>query len=367
MVRTRALRFLLILGLVALLIPVSLAQADGHGGSGTAVVRDALILGDPFAGDIPVEVPSGMLTVTMSGMEDPEQDTALEGWLISDNGERKQSVGILRVEGDGTINQEFVADPGENLLLTFNTFAITVEPSPDDDPAPSDNVIHKTVLIAEVLEQVRLLLDTSGPASLVALVDQVGMANESARNARTAVRDGDLAMANAHADCLINIVSGGDSEGEGECGDGQGIAYHADLVADAANVAGEAGGENETVSNASKATMAAANAAKDRTEQASAAAALVKESTTTQVATLHVGNVVSHMTAAVNQAMAAYTGTQDLATFNVVPPGADGGPSVGEPVIPQIARYGLIAGIVLALLGSVMFFGARRRSGASAA
>ena len=113
MVRTRALRFLLILGLIALLIPVSLAHADSHGPSGTATIRDAVILGDPFAGDTPVTVRSGMLTISLSGLPAPAEGTALEGWLVSDDGARKQSVGILEVSEEGSVSHEFIAEPPE--------------------------------------------------------------------------------------------------------------------------------------------------------------------------------------------------------------------------------------------------------------
>ena len=358
MVRTRALRFLLILGLVALLIPVSLAQADSHGGSGTAIVRDAVILGDPFAGDLPMEVASGMLILSMSEVPVPEENTALEGWLISDDGERNQSIGILEVSEDGTVNHEFVADPGENLLLGFNTFVVTLEQVPDDDPGPSADVTHRTILVPEVLEQIRLLLDTTGPAATVNLVDKAEMTAAQARLAQAAVSNGDLEMTKAHLATMTGIVAGS--------GEDAGIAALADLVVSAATMAGEAAGGDETVVSASEATVAAANSAKASAEEAVAQAALVSAATSTQVAALYMNNVVAEANGAAEAAQMAYTGTQDLGTYAVAAPTTEL-PDTGEPIVPLMVRYGLIASIVLALLGSVMFFATRRRSSASAA
>ena len=106
------------------------------------------------------------------------------------------------------------------------------------------------------------------------------------------------------------------------------------------------------------------NRASSSTEAAVAAAALASVADSNQVATLHIGNVVAHTSDAEDEAGMAYTGTQDMGTY-VVPKGVL--PKTGEPVIVQMVRYGLIASIVLVLLGSVMFLASRRRSGASAA
>ncbi len=358
MVRTRALRFLLILGLVALLIPVSLAHADGHSGSGTAVISDAVILGDPFAGDTPIDVASGMITVAMSGVKEPAEGTALEGWLVTDDGSRKHSLGILEVSADGTVSHEYVTDAEENLLLTFNTFVITLEPVPDDDPEPSGEITHATILDGEVLEQIRLLLDETGPAAGVNLVGKAEMAAGHAAQAQAAVSSGDLDEVKAQLDAMNAVISGTEED--------PGIAWLAEQVVSAATVAGEAAPDDETVGGASDATVEAANSAADSASAATAAAALASAATSTQVATLHIGNVVNLISEAANQAGMAYTGTQEMGTYAVAAPTTDL-PATGEPIVPLMVRYGLIASIVLVLVGSVMFFGSRRRSGASAA
>ncbi len=358
MVRTRALRFLLILGLVALLIPVSLAQADSDGGSGTAVVRDAVILGDPFAGDIPVIVNSGKVTLAMTGVEEPAENTALEGWLVTDDGSRKQSLGILEVSQDGSVNHEYEAE--ENLLLTFNTFAITLEPVPDDEPdEPSSEITHVGIIDGDVLEQIRLLLDPMGPAAAVNLRAKARMSDTLAKQARAAIRNGNLEEAKTRLGEMNAVIAGTEED--------PGIALLAEQVVEAATMAGEDAGEDMAVGNASDATATAANSAASGIGEAMMAASRAIEAESDSVAMLEIGNVVAHTSDAKSQAELAYSSTQDMGTYSVISGDAVRDLSVGEPIIAQIVRYGLIASIVLVLAGSVMFLGSRRRSGASAA
>ena len=359
MFRTRALRFLLILGLIALLIPVGLAQAEGP--SGTATIRDAVMLGDPFAGDTPVTVRSGMLTISLSGLPAPAEGTALEGWLVSDDGVRKQSVGILEVSEEGIVSHEFVADPGENLFEAFDKAVITREPSPDTDPGPSMEIVLASGLLEGVVEQVRALHvpgDDDATPFAVGLIEQVGLAAASARQAQAAATNGDLEMARTHTACVMAII-----QGSADCGDGVGILTYADNVVVAAAAAEGADTQDDPAASSSAATVAAATSVRERAEQAAGAAALASAATSTQVATLHLVNVVDHLggNGAMGFANTAYTSSQDMGSYTLDLP------SVGEALLPQMVRYGLIGSITLMLLGSVMFFATRRRSSSSSA
>jgi hypothetical protein len=369
MVRTRAVRFILILGLIALLLPVSLAYADGHTGSGTATISDAVIGGDPFAGDIPVTVRSGMLTLSMSGVAVPEEGTTLEAWLVSDDRQRKQSLGILEVSEEGAVNHEFVADPGENLFEAFNLVVVTVEPSPDADPGPSTEKAYEGALIQEVLGQVRgLHVPAEGTPAALGLVEQADLALASATQAQAAATGGDLEMAGTHISCAVGII-----RGSADCGDGVGIIAYADSViaaATAVKTAAEASDDplDEPTAQASDATIAAANSVKESAEEAVADAALASAATSTQVATLHLGNVVNNLGSGgvTGSAETAYTSSQDMGTYPVTVPVVKL-PPTGESIVPQMALYGLIGSLLLVLLGSVVFLSTRRRSGTTPA
>ena len=370
MVRTRALRFLLILGLIALLIPVSLAHADGHGSSGTAVIRDVVVGAEgTFEGAIPVTVESGALHISMSDVGALPEDMAYEAWLVSDDGERKQSAGILEVAEDGSVNHQFMVTDeageatGENLFEGFNTFVITVEPVPDSDPSPSGEIAFKGSVSDDVMEQVRLLHVSggeTGSAYAVGRRQEVGMASNSARQAQAAASSGDLEAAGTHIACVIAVI-----QGSADCGDGVGIVNYAQSVVAAATAAQEAVALGDmAVADATSATIGAANSTRERANQAAAAAALAAAATTSQVMTLHLGNVAEHLggNGATGSAQMAYAGAQDIGSYTVASL-----PSTGDPLVPQMARYGLIGGFLLVFLGSVMFFATRRRSSASAA
>ena len=358
MVGTRTLRFLLILGLVALLIPVSLAQA--REGSGTAVIRDASGMSDS-------------ITITMSGVDAPAQDTAYEGWLISDDGSRMVSVGMIEVQDDGSIDHAFSimddGDPtGENLFADFRTFAITVEPVPDEDAAASAEQAYIGRLPTALAAQVRILAYSaegnaayaSGPHTgmgkgmAVGLREQAAAALDSARQAQVAARDGDLEAVQAHAACVVGIIQGSES-----CGDGTGVTAYAAGVIAAANQAMQDAGPNSSFRNAANAAVASARIVSERASRAASQAMLAVSSTDVLPAGLYINNaehLLGENTEGIQgAAQDAYIGAQDMGAYTLTP-----FPGVGEPIIPQLARYALISGVVLALLGLIVVASSRR-------
>ena len=83
---------------------------------------------------------SSKATVIVTGLAPLGDGKAYEGWFVSDDGERKQSAGIVELDELGNGVATYVNENGENVLGSFNTFVITVEPVPDDDPGPSGEV-----------------------------------------------------------------------------------------------------------------------------------------------------------------------------------------------------------------------------------
>ena len=163
---------------------------------------------------------------------------------------------------------------------------ITLEPSPDTDPGPSMEIVLAGGLLEGVVEQVRALHvpgDDDGSPSAVGLIEQVGLASASARQAQAAATNGDLEMAQTRTACVMAIIQGSE-----DCGDGVGIVTYADNVAAAAAAAQEAAEgsdpQDEPAAGFSKATAAAAALVRERAEQARAAAALASAATSTQVA-----------------------------------------------------------------------------------
>ena len=83
---------LLIVGLIALILPLTIALADDTG-VGTVRVRDN---GDTL---------STLATIDIIGSPPLAANQTLEGWFVSEDGSRKVSTGILKVDADGNISQ----------------------------------------------------------------------------------------------------------------------------------------------------------------------------------------------------------------------------------------------------------------------
>ncbi len=75
------------------------------------------------------------LTLNFSGLEDLGSEATYEGWLIVDG--NPVSTGVFNVNADGVASRNEFQVASEDLE-NASTFVLTIEPSPDNDPAPSD-------------------------------------------------------------------------------------------------------------------------------------------------------------------------------------------------------------------------------------
>lgn len=75
------------------------------------------------------------LILNISGLSDLGNNFAYEGWIIVDGA--PVSTGIFTVDADGNLSKS-TFDIAATDLENASTFVLTIEPSPDSDPAPSD-------------------------------------------------------------------------------------------------------------------------------------------------------------------------------------------------------------------------------------
>jgi hypothetical protein len=73
-------------------------------------------------------------TLNISGLEDLGNEYVYEGWLIIEEG--PVSTGTFTVDASGNLSRTRFDIDAESLELS-STFVLTIEPSPDNDPAPS--------------------------------------------------------------------------------------------------------------------------------------------------------------------------------------------------------------------------------------
>ena len=135
MSRFKALGILLVVGLIALLISLTVALAQGA--HGTVTIRDS---DDGNYSDKLSDMAIIDLNLPPLG-----PDEVYEGWLVTDGKDRAQSTGILVQDDDGNVSQTYTSTgdkAGENLFSVFDKFVISIEPVPDPDPGPSANNVR---------------------------------------------------------------------------------------------------------------------------------------------------------------------------------------------------------------------------------
>lgn len=74
-------------------------------------------------------------TLNISGLEDLGSEAAYEGWIMVDGA--PQTTGVFSVDANGNLSATSFDVDAEDLA-NATAFILTVEPSPDNDPAPSD-------------------------------------------------------------------------------------------------------------------------------------------------------------------------------------------------------------------------------------
>jgi len=80
------------------------------------------------------EITTASLDLNITGLEDLGDDYAYEGWIMVDGA--PQSAGIFTVDNEGNLSaSSFDIDAAD--LEKATAYILTIEPSPDSDPAPS--------------------------------------------------------------------------------------------------------------------------------------------------------------------------------------------------------------------------------------
>jgi hypothetical protein len=143
----------------------------------------------------------------------PAAGSQYEAWLIGDSGEQRRSLGILTQNASGQFILTFVDPESRNLLDGFSRMEITVEPSPDDSPNPSDQVAYSSAVPPSALMHIRHLLvgidETPNHTGMAdGLVNTSSQIKTSADAMQGAFNSGDLGQTRANAESIINLIVG---------------------------------------------------------------------------------------------------------------------------------------------------------------
>ena len=397
MSRSKVLALLLVVGLLAVSIPLTIALADSHGD--TVTIRDS---DDTNYGDM---LSDKAMVMIMNPPALPA-NMVYEGWLVSDDGSRKQTAGVMTVGEDGNIthtfmtmstttaNGETVTGPsGENLFASFDKFVVTVEPVPDDDPEPSGVIAYSDNIPAGGLSHIRHLLYSWGgnppymsgfhegtPKGIaVGLREQTAIALAQARLSMSAAT---LADAHSYAEQVINVIEGmnganyGDLDGDGEIenpGDGFGVLSYANDAAVHSGLSQAGAAEDMRIAMYGDAVAASANNVMDwATNARDVTMRALGTNDLLIAATLYMPTVESLLDKSLNGgdgeggAMQAYSAAQDMGTYEPMavapmPPDVEP-PDTGDPNVPMMAMVVLVVGALLTVAGIYIY----RRSRQSA-
>jgi len=393
MLWSKAIRAFLVLAMLALFIPITLAYAD-HGLSGDVTVRDSVAspgLSEANLGD--------SVVVHLTGLEEPAAGKVYNGWLVSDDGSRTLNLGTINLDANGDAHQTFIASApsGANLISVFSTFEVTVESKIGTASSPSSDVLLEHSVPAGAIAHIRHLLYswkgnpeyTSGAYSgttkgiLVGLRQQSSDAVTNAKTGLTSIEGGDLAGAKTQAKRVINIIEGSGgvnySADAGYGGDGFGIlnyaadASHASKAADAAPDDVSVGKYAPQVTNSAANVTTWAAAARDNAVRAT-------NTNSTLVAKLYLTNVSNILGRSLNGydanrdgtveaiigeggASQAYVAAQNMAAFDpTTPPEEAAPPKVGDSYVPMVPLYALVLGALLVLGGTYTYRRSRIQS-----
>lgn len=173
-------------------------------------------------------------TLLVTNLTPPPPDMHYEAWLLGV--ENRRSIGVLEVDDSGSGELSFVGEVGENLLVSFERFEITLEPS-DLNPLPTGDAVYSSAIPPEPLAHIRHLLTAfgrtpDGGGLVVNLMKHADLITTTSEAMLEAQKDEDLDELKLQAEGLVNLIEGeggehfGDLDGDGEVtnpGDGFGL------------------------------------------------------------------------------------------------------------------------------------------------
>ena len=351
-------------------VPV-LISAEEEVSIGTAVIWDDMALSDA-------------VTYTLDGVPIPSAGTEYVGWMVSDDGSKKLSTGVMQLNVAGEVRHTFDRnDPrytGENLIHVYNKVVITEEAAGADPAEPAGPAVYSHAVPLAAMMHIRHLLTNWPPGDPTGILTKLqGQLDVAIRHASLAKNSDTLEDVIQHTHHVINIIEG--SEGDnydaafGDPGDGFGIVNHAADSKHAGFAAGEA--PDDAVINEHALLV-------EEYGSLSANWALLARNRALQVLTsnltlakIYLGpgatTVTSYLEAARDGFLAdggakqAYEEAQRMATYTMQPgpPGPEQEvvpppETVGDPSIPLFAQIALGAAALLLGAGGLLLVNGRR-------
>lgn len=191
-------------------------QGMTHSDGTTSPVSTPTVSFGEFFGVLRFQGAMDQVTVSAS-IPDPEEGSQYEAWLIDDSGEILISLGILQKNNAGQFTLTYLDPQSRNLLDGFNRMEITLESNPDASPNPSDAILYSSGIPTGALTHIRHLLVSFGTTPngiglTIGLVETTELVQEHGEQLEQALANDDEQAIRAHAEAIINIIVGTQSE-----------------------------------------------------------------------------------------------------------------------------------------------------------
>jgi hypothetical protein len=161
--------------------------------------------------------PADSVTISTSIMPRPPQGSKYEAWLIQDDAEQRIDIGTLAFSQDNVGSLIYVDSHGENLLGKYSGLEITVEPDPDSNPNPSNNIAYSVRLPTGGLTHVRHLLYSFGGTPnkigfIRGLDEDTNLLTTSAKQMLASFESGNQTDVLLQAESMLNLIVGSQSQ-----------------------------------------------------------------------------------------------------------------------------------------------------------
>ena len=323
---------------------------------------------------------SDSLVMDLAGLTPPSAGRAYEGWLVNPAGD-KLSVGVLDLNSDGSVSQTYVDPDGTNLIAEYRTFAITVEPINDPDPATPGQVYWADSIPRGAFPHIGHLVVSldSNPGAVGILPGLASELEVALRYANRAHRAESFADQQMHLQSVINAL-----QGEGGAnfdaavtnpGDGHGALNYADAALLHGGFASAASEDTAIVSRAAELAVIV-EGIREATANAEMLALNAAAATENNVLVgVDIANVVGWLELAVDGrdsnrdgvvslneqgAKTAYVSGQDIGEHAPAAAGPTDTPDTGDALAPIVALAALAAGLALTSGGGLLLWRRRR-------
>jgi hypothetical protein len=104
---------------------------------------------------------SDSITITMTGVDQPDSGKQYNGWLVSDDSSSNLNLGVVQVDPSGGVSHSFSSSAGDNLISSYSKLMLTEEAAGTTPASPVGLSVFSHQIPTGAVAHVRSLLSDS--------------------------------------------------------------------------------------------------------------------------------------------------------------------------------------------------------------